>query len=185
MPRRESRKPVVDRVKAARIRRFREHFAAILRSLREGAGLGVAALAEKAGIDHSQLVRLESAERSCTLETAVKIASALGVPLECLTSGPTAETCTAQLRSLREMIRAMPERQDLPDVLSTLTALREQLLDCVRAADAEIARASEQLELADLLTPDTDPIRRVAGARARRLPEDGPLLCDPDDPSAE
>jgi len=57
--------------------------------MREQAGLSVRALADKAGVDHSQLLRLESAERSCTLETAVNIAGALGVSLGILTDGST------------------------------------------------------------------------------------------------
>jgi ribosome-binding protein aMBF1 (putative translation factor) len=66
-------------------RHFRERFASRLKSLREEAGLSLHGLAERADVDHSQLVRLESGERSCTLETAVKIASALGVGLGILT----------------------------------------------------------------------------------------------------
>lgn len=60
---------------------FRRRFGEQLKSLREKAGLSLNGLAAKAGVDHSQLARLESAERSCTLETAVKIAGALGVSL--------------------------------------------------------------------------------------------------------
>lgn len=66
-------------------RHFRERLGEQLKSLRRQAGLSLHALAERAGVDHSQLVRLESAERSCTLETAVKIAGALGVSLGILT----------------------------------------------------------------------------------------------------
>lgn len=64
---------------------FRQRFAEQLRVLREQAGLSLHELGRRAGIDHSQLVRLEAAERSCTLETAVKIAAALGVSLGILT----------------------------------------------------------------------------------------------------
>jgi ribosome-binding protein aMBF1 (putative translation factor) len=67
-------------------RHFRERFATKLKSLRERAGLSLHALADRADVDHSQLVRLESGERSCTLETAVKIAGALGVGLGILTN---------------------------------------------------------------------------------------------------
>jgi transcriptional regulator with XRE-family HTH domain len=49
------------------------------------AGRSLHALADRAGVDHSRLLRLEAAERSCTLETAVKIAGALGVSLGILT----------------------------------------------------------------------------------------------------
>src|SRR5262245_16145488 len=69
-------------------RHFRERFASRLKSLREQAGLSLHGLAERAAVDHSQLVRLESGERSCTLETAVKIAGALGVGLGILTDEP-------------------------------------------------------------------------------------------------
>ncbi len=62
-------------------RHFRQRFAQKLRAMREQAGLSRQALADKAGVDHSHLVRLESAEESCTLETAVNIAAALGMSL--------------------------------------------------------------------------------------------------------
>ena len=64
---------------------FRARFATRLRELREEARLSLNELGRKAGVDHSQLVRLEAGERSCTLETAVKIAGALGVTLGILT----------------------------------------------------------------------------------------------------
>jgi ribosome-binding protein aMBF1 (putative translation factor) len=66
-------------------RHFRKRFAKQLKLLREQAGLSLNALAQRADVDHSQLVRLESGERSCTLETAVQIAGALGVSLGILT----------------------------------------------------------------------------------------------------
>jgi DNA-binding XRE family transcriptional regulator len=76
---------------AGKAEHFRREFANKLSKLREEAGLSLHALADKAGVDHSQLVRLESGERSCTLETAVKIAGALGVSLGLLTDDrPTA-----------------------------------------------------------------------------------------------
>jgi transcriptional regulator with XRE-family HTH domain len=62
-------------------RHFHERFSKQLKALREKAGLSLNALAQLADVDHSQLVRLESGERSCTLETAVQIAGALGVRL--------------------------------------------------------------------------------------------------------
>lgn len=58
-----------------------DRFVKHLKKLREHAGWSVRELAERAGVDHSQLVRLESGERSCTLETAVNIVGALGVRL--------------------------------------------------------------------------------------------------------
>jgi len=70
-------------------RHFRQRLAEQLRVLRQKAGLSLHALADLAGVDHSQLVRLEAAERSCTLETAVKIAGALGVSLGLLTDEVT------------------------------------------------------------------------------------------------
>src|SRR6266540_1454104 len=62
-------------------RHSRKRFAQKLRAMREQAGLSLHALALKAGVDHSHLVRLESAEGCYTLETAVNIAAALGVSL--------------------------------------------------------------------------------------------------------
>jgi len=60
---------------------FRLQFAQTLKSLREKAGLSLQELGRRAGVDHSQLVRLEAGERTCTVETAVKIAGALGVSM--------------------------------------------------------------------------------------------------------
>jgi DNA-binding XRE family transcriptional regulator len=80
---------IAQRWTAGKARHFREIFARKLKTLRYQARLSLHALAERAGVDHSQLVRLESAERSCTLETAVKIAGALGVSLGLLTDGAT------------------------------------------------------------------------------------------------
>jgi transcriptional regulator with XRE-family HTH domain len=66
-------------------RHFRTQFARRLSTMRGQAGLSLQELARRAGVDHSQLVRLEAGERTCTLETAVKIAGALGVSLGLLT----------------------------------------------------------------------------------------------------
>lgn len=66
---------------AGMARHFRQEFANTLRSLRETAGLSVQELGRRSGVDHSQLVRLEAGERTCTVETAVKIAGALGVSM--------------------------------------------------------------------------------------------------------
>src|SRR5262245_17905483 len=51
-------------------RHFREAFGKKLAAVRKHAGLSLNELARQAGVDHSQLVRLESGERTCTLETA-------------------------------------------------------------------------------------------------------------------
>ena len=67
---------------------FRRQFGHRLRETREKAGLSLRALAEQAGVDHAQLVRLESGQRTCTLETAVDIAAALGVNLGILVATP-------------------------------------------------------------------------------------------------
>ena len=66
-------------------RHYRRQFASRLKLLREQAGLSLNRLADLADMDHSQLVRLESGERTCTLETAIQIACALGVSLGILT----------------------------------------------------------------------------------------------------
>jgi transcriptional regulator with XRE-family HTH domain len=72
-------------------RHFRKQVAGRLKALRDQAGLSLHALAHRAGVDNSQLVRLEAAERSCTVETAVKIAAALGVSLGLLTDDATGQ----------------------------------------------------------------------------------------------
>lgn len=53
-------------------------FACRLRSLRESKGLSVAELAKKSGLNRQALYRLESGEREPSLETARKLAGALG-----------------------------------------------------------------------------------------------------------
>lgn len=58
-------------------------FASRLRSLREAAGLCVNALAKKAGLTRHCVGRLEKGEREPSLETARKLAAALGRRLEC------------------------------------------------------------------------------------------------------
>jgi ribosome-binding protein aMBF1 (putative translation factor) len=73
----------------------REHnrFVKRLKALREEAGLSLREVAERAGIDHSQLYRLEAGERSCTLETAINIVGALGVKLGILVDEAKAGSC--------------------------------------------------------------------------------------------
>jgi transcriptional regulator with XRE-family HTH domain len=56
-------------------------FAGTLTRLREARGLTVYALAKAAGVDASQLRRIESGERMPTWPTLRKLASALGVSL--------------------------------------------------------------------------------------------------------
>jgi ribosome-binding protein aMBF1 (putative translation factor) len=94
LPARARAEQVTRKWSAGMARHFREKFGDQLRSLREEAGLSLHALALKAGIDHSQLVRLESGERSCQIETAVRIAGALGVNLGILSE--VANGCSDQ-----------------------------------------------------------------------------------------
>ncbi len=59
-------------------------FARRLRALREAAALTPNALAVRAGLSPIQVMRIESGERGCTWETAVKLADALGCSLDAL-----------------------------------------------------------------------------------------------------
>lgn len=56
-------------------------FPAHLRTLREGAGLTVYALAKRAGLTPQFVARLEAGDRSPSWETACALADALGVPV--------------------------------------------------------------------------------------------------------
>ena len=58
-------------------------FAARLKHLREAAGLSIYALAYRCGISRQHLGRLETGQRQPTLDTAQRIAAALGLRLDC------------------------------------------------------------------------------------------------------
>lgn len=65
----------------AMVTRTPETFAARLTRLREAAGLSVANLADAAGLPRQTVHQLERGERKPMLETAAKLAQALGVDL--------------------------------------------------------------------------------------------------------
>jgi XRE family transcriptional regulator, fatty acid utilization regulator len=56
-------------------------FASLLAAERERQNLSQRALAEKVGIAQSMLARIEKCRRAVTLDTALKLAAALGVPI--------------------------------------------------------------------------------------------------------
>jgi hypothetical protein len=89
------------------------------------------------------------------------------------------------LEAIRESIRQLAESGDTDRALKSLTELRGQLADCLGLTDTAIGKVSVRLEIADLLAPDTDPVRRVRGIKAWQAPDDGPLTCDPDERSSD
>lgn len=56
-----------------------------LRALRKAKGLTVRALAEKVGIDHSNIVRIENGRYSVGIDVVAAVANALGASLEITT----------------------------------------------------------------------------------------------------
>jgi transcriptional regulator with XRE-family HTH domain len=70
----------------------RSQFAARLRELREQASMTQAQLAERAGIHLSAVTRIEHGLRTPGLETAGKLAGALGVRVDDLLSPPEVDT---------------------------------------------------------------------------------------------
>lgn len=72
----------------------KDGFARRLTALRERAGLTQAALADRAGLSRQAIGKLERGEREPTLETAVRLAAALGVPVTAFV--PDAPDNTAQ-----------------------------------------------------------------------------------------
>lgn len=53
-----------------------------VRALRDERGLTLAQLGEKAGMGYQEIARIERGEREPTWSTALKLADALGVPLD-------------------------------------------------------------------------------------------------------
>ncbi len=69
---------------------FRRHFAERLREFREKAGLTRNALAVRAGVSPILVTRIASGKRSCSFQTAVQLAAALGIELGILAPEPPA-----------------------------------------------------------------------------------------------
>src|SRR5262249_16775720 len=65
--------------------------------------------------------------------------------------------------------------------LSRLKFIRDRLAGGLEYADYTISQFSAQLELADLFVPDSDPVLRPTNVTTRLAPDDGSLLCDPDE----
>jgi len=89
--------------------------------------------------------------------------------------------CNEHSKAILETIRTHSEAHDVEEALKGIMAIRDHLAGCLELAEKQISLLSERLELADLVTPDTDPVRRVTGVRARHVPDDGPVTCDPDE----
>jgi len=64
-----------------------EVIAAQVRSLRQMAGLSVAAMAAKVGISKAMLSKIENAQTSCSLSTLARLATGLDVPVTALFRG--------------------------------------------------------------------------------------------------
>src|SRR6266568_583410 len=64
-----------------------EVIAAQVRSLRQAAGLSVAAMAAKVGISKAMLSKIENAQTSCSLSTLARLATGLDVPVTALFRG--------------------------------------------------------------------------------------------------
>ena len=60
---------------------IRKHIGAELRALREAQNLTVRELAERAGLDHSHIVRIESGKYGFSIDTLDKICQALGAKI--------------------------------------------------------------------------------------------------------
>jgi len=64
-----------------------EVIAAQVRSLRQAAGLSVAAMATRVGISKAMLSKIENAQTSCSLSTLARLATGLDVPVTALFRG--------------------------------------------------------------------------------------------------
>ncbi|EDM76685.1 DNA-binding protein [Plesiocystis pacifica SIR-1] len=82
-----------------------ELFGARVRLLREGRGLTQARLARMAGVASDTISRVESARFSPSLDTMIKIADGLKLPLEALLGEKF-----DQADELAALIRGLPER---------------------------------------------------------------------------
>jgi DNA-binding XRE family transcriptional regulator len=67
---------------------FRRRFGKKLQEFREKAGLTRNALGVQAGVAPISIARIESGERSCSFQTAVQLAGALGVEVNVLAPVP-------------------------------------------------------------------------------------------------
>jgi hypothetical protein len=71
--------------------------------------------------------------------------------------------------------------QDAEGALHDMTYVREQLARVLDSVDGKLSLLSDRIELGDMLTSDSDAVRTVTGAIGRRIPDDDPLACDPDE----
>ncbi len=101
------------------------------------------------------------------------------------TSSVVKQAWGEHLQAIKRFIESSPEG-DPCETLNELTTVRRELAECARLAGEKIGQLSERLAQGDSLVPDTDPVRHVRGARARRVPDhDTDLLCAPDSPASE
>ena len=95
------------------------------------------------------------------------------------------QSCDEPLKTVFELLRDIADRAEASETLCEVTCIRKQLIDCLSLAEQQIMLLTERVENEQLIVPDSDPVRVVQGANARRMPdEDSPLPCDPDDTSA-
>lgn len=80
------------------------HIGDNIRRIRRDAGLGQQELAERCGISKSQISRLESGEqKNPQIQTVIAIATAMGVSLDEIVYGESAETMTYLSKALDEL----------------------------------------------------------------------------------
>jgi hypothetical protein len=82
---------------------------------------------------------------------------------------------------IQKRIDTLANAPSVEEGLSKVRSVRDQLANWLQYADLRLAQLSEHLELADLLVADTEPVVRATGVLSRRVPDDGPLTCDPDE----
>ena len=94
-------------------------FGARLNQFRQRAGLSITQLANRIGVDYMQISRYEKGQTLPSLETAVRLATALQVPLDDLASGTTTPPAPATFQNARllERMRQLdglpPDRQEI------------------------------------------------------------------------
>ena len=115
--------------------RQRSGWGAVVRRVREERGWTQAQLAQRAGVDQSQVSKIEAGSREgATFETVGKIADALGVGTDYLRGRPTAGLPVADLAdALVERMRAAEQATGPTDALSS--------------TDENYRRTSERVEM--------------------------------------
>jgi transcriptional regulator with XRE-family HTH domain len=106
-------------------------FGARLKQFRQRAGLSISQLASHSGVDYMQISRYEKGQTLPSLDTAVRLAIVLQVPLDDLVTGtappaiPTFQNARL-LERMRQLDRLPPDRQEIAlRILDTVIAGHE------------------------------------------------------------